>query len=559
MIKKLLTINKRYLLWGLSAILALILLVFTISTGMLPAKYLFLIGAVLVAVYAGLFFGQKKWSKGKFIAAALIEVLMIGVSVYGISVLHHATDMMDKITETVTETEAVSVCVMQDAAWQTVEETVDARFGVVDGQSEEAVYQVLTQLETENGTKLQVTEFADMFLAAEALRTGDIQVLVINEAYAGLIPEIEGYEWFATEVRVLENTVEEVQVEKPADSEAEDGSVPGTDTDGQGDSPTQPEGTASGDSGVDADNQTDAGANDESDKDSAATDATPAPPVMELMEPPEQVDWNALVNQEMLEVPEGTFVVYISGVDTWGTPKAKSRSDVNILAVVNTNTKQILLVSTPRDYYVPLSVSGGVKDKLTHAGIYGVESSMETLEMLYGVDIQYYVKLNFTGFVGIVDALGGIDVYSDSTFTVGDAFSFTEGVNHMSGIEALAFARERYSFASGDRARGTHQMAVIRAVLDKATSSAILYNYADVMNSVSGCFTTNMSQEKIASLVRMQLNDMATWSITAISVDGTGASKTTYTVPQKKAYVMIPDETTVQIAKEQIAAVLEGK
>ncbi len=558
MIKKLLTTNKRYLLWGLSAILALSLLGFTISTGMLPTKYLLLISAVLVAVYTGLLFAQKKWSVGRFIIAALLEVLLIGISVYGMSVLHHATDMMDKITETVTETEAVSVCVMQDAAWQTLEETVDARFGIVNGQSEEAVYQVLARLETETGTKLQITEFVDMFSAADALRAGEIQVLVMNEAYAGLIPEIEGYEWFAMEVRVLANTVEEVQVEKPVNSDsANDSGHDGTD--GQGGNDTQPGGSLADDTTANDDNQTDADVTDEAGKDSVATDATPAPPVMELMEPPEQVDWNALVNQEMLEVPEGTFVVYISGVDTWGTPKAKSRSDVNILAVVNTNTKQILLVSTPRDYYVPLSVSGGVKDKLTHAGIYGVESSMDTLEMLYGVDIQYYIKLNFTGFVGIVDALGGIDVYSDSTFTVGDAFSFTEGVNHMSGIEALAFARERYSFASGDRARGTHQMAVIRAVLDKATSSAILYNYADVMNSVSGCFTTNMSQTKIASLVRMQLNDMATWSISSISVDGTGASKTTYTVPYKTAYVMIPDETTVQSAKEKIAAVLAGE
>lgn len=175
------------------------------------------------------------------------------------------------------------------------------------------------------------------------------------------------------------------------------------------------------------------------------------------------------------------------------------------------------------------------------------------------MDIQYYVKMNFTGFVGIVDALGGVDVYSDSAFTVGDAFSYTEGINHMSGIEALAFARERYSFAGGDRARGTHQMAVIRAVMDKCTSASILYNYVDLMNSVSGCFTTNMSQDKIASLVRMQLDDMAQWSISSISVDGTGDSKTTYTVPSKKAYVMIPDEATVQAAKEQITAVLAGE
>ena len=557
--KKRLTTNKRYLLWGLSVILVLCLLVFTISTGMLPVKYLLILTIVFMAIYTGLFFLQKMWSVVKFCVAALIEVLLIVISVYGMSVLYHATDMMDKITETVTETEAISVYVLQAATWQTVAETVEADFGVVTGQSEEAVNQVLTRLAVETGTELHITGYADMFAAADALRSGAIQVLVMNEAYAGLIPEIEEYEWFATEVRVLENSVEEVQVEKPVDSDAGNNSQNGVtvpDFGVTGDSDAGPTGTTG--TGVQSGEENGAGA-DNDNTSGGAPQPTPTPPVMELMEPPEQVDWNALVNQEMLEVPEGTFVVYISGVDTWGTPKAKSRSDVNILAVVNTNTKQILLVSTPRDYYVPLSVSGGVKDKLTHAGIYGVESSMETLEMLYGVDIQYYMKLNFTGFVGIVDALGGIDVYSDSTFTVGDAFSFTEGVNHMSGIEALAFARERYSFASGDRARGTHQMAVIRAVLDKATSSAILYNYADVMNSVSGCFTTNMSQEKIASLVRMQLNDMAQWSITSISVDGTGASKTTYTVPGKTAYVMIPDEATVQTAKDKIAAVLAGE
>lgn len=280
---------------------------------------------------------------------------------------------------------------------------------------------------------------------------------------------------------------------------------------------------------------------------------------MELMETPEQVDWEALVNQRLLTAPDGTFIVYISGADTWGRASTKSRSDVNILAVGNTSTKKLLLVSTPRDYYVPLANSRGVKDKLTHAGIYGIDNSVGTLEMLYGVDIQYYVKMNFTGFVGIVDAIGGVDVYSDSDFTVGEGLTYVQGMNHMNGIQALAFARERHSFAGGDRARGTHQMEVIKAVLSQAMSPSILYNYADVMNSVSGCFTTDMPQDKIASLVRMQLNDMAGWSISAISVDGSGASKTTFSVPGKRAYVMIPDENTVQAARDAIAAVLSGQ
>ncbi|MGN0432265.1 MAG: LCP family protein [Lachnospiraceae bacterium] len=550
--KKLLTEKKRYLLWGASALLTVGLLLFAMSTTMIPVKYLMLAVLLLSVIYCGLWYMQKRAGKIRLFIAAFAEILMIVVSIYGMSVLYHATDMINEITETVMETETVSAYVRQEAEWQTLKEAASATFGVVNGQSEEAVHQVLCRVAEESGgVIIKPTGYIDMFVAADALRAGEIQVLVINEAYAGLIPEIEGYEWFATEVRILESSVEEVSVEKPAVSNTENGNVGNT---------TVPVTTPEGEQNEGSESP--GGSSDVTNNNGVSSDkpeTTPNPPVMGLMEPPEQVDWNALVNQEMLEVPEGTFIVYISGVDTWGTPKAKSRSDVNILAVVNTNTKKILLVSTPRDYYVPLSVSGGVKDKLTHAGIYGVESSVETLEMLYGVDIQYYVKMNFTGFVGIIDALGGVDVYSDSTFTVGDAFSYTEGINHMSGIEALAFARERHSFASGDRARGTHQMAVIRAVMDKCTSASILYNYADVMNSVSGCFTTNMSQEKIASLVRMQLNDMAQWSITSISVDGTGASKTTYTVPGKTAYVMIPDEATVQAAKEQISAVLAGE
>ena len=145
--------------------------------------------------------------------------------------------------------------------------------------------------------------------------------------------------------------------------------------------------------------------------------------------------------------------IYISGSDTReSTLPSRSRSDVNILASINTQTHQVLLISTPRDYYVPLSISNGVPDKLTHAGIYGVQVSMDTLSMLYEVPIDYYFRVNFNGFVDIIDALGGIDVYSDYTFDSGNVsgYHFNEGWNSVNGEEALAFCRERYAFASGD-------------------------------------------------------------------------------------------------------------
>lgn len=541
--------NIRYLLWLISLITAVIFWIFTVSSSLVPGKYLALLGLLLIVLYAILFAVQRKRKKIGFLIAAIVEVLLMALFVYGISFLRHTEHLLGQITEQTTETEEIAVYVLQDSPITEISEAMSYTWGIAEGQTREAVDQVLQSILLQQEEDIEIQSYADMFDTADALKSGEVQVIALNSAFAGLISEVDGYEWFEADVRILETFTLEVLVDV-------DGAAPATEANSDHET-----GATSETGGSEQQEMSKAleETSSETDQNTAETSENTQPVQVqpELMEPPEQVDWNALVNQEMLEVPEGTFVVYISGIDTWGSVGKKSRSDVNILAVVNTVTKKVLLVSTPRDYYVPLSISGGVRDKLTHAGIYGINTSMETLELLYGVDISYYVRMNFTGFVGMIDALGGVDVYSDSAFSVGDAFSYTEGINHMSGIEALAFSRERYTFAGGDRARGTHQMEVIKAVLQKCASSSILYNYSDVMNSMSGCFSTNMPQDKIASLVRMQLNDMAQWEITSMSVDGTGASRTTYTVPSKKAYVMIPDENTVQAAKESIAAVLQ--
>ena len=264
---------------------------------------------------------------------------------------------------------------------------------------------------------------------------------------------------------------------------------------------------------------------------------------------------------EILESPEEmyvdpSFVVYISGIDSRSGLIAKSRSDVNILAVVNPDTRQVLLVSTPRDYYVPLPISQGVPDKLTHAGIYGVDVSIGTLEMLYQTNIDYYFRVNFSGFEKIIDSLGGITVYSDYSFSSG-SYKFREGENQLSGAQALNFARERYAFAEGDRQRGRNQMAVIKGVINKAMSPAILTNYTALMDSVSGSFETSMPYDKIADLVRNQLEEGGIWNVVSISVDGTGATKRPYSMGSN-AYVMIPDQDTVDAAIEKINKVRNG-
>ena len=232
-----------------------------------------------------------------------------------------------------------------------------------------------------------------------------------------------------------------------------------------------------------------------------------------------------VVGPEAQAIVSEPFVVYLSGVDTRGELTENARSDVNILAVVNPVTKRVALINTPRDYYVDLAGTDS-KDKLTHAGLYGVETSMATLGGLYGVDVEYYIRINFAGFMEIVDAMGGIDVYSDYTFTsVGspgyyNPTDFVEGWNHLDGAAALAFARERHAFATGDIQRGINQMKVIQAMLDKLRSPALLTSYTRLMAAVSDCFVTSLSSEQIAALVRMQLTDFAEWSIESYSVTG---------------------------------------
>lgn len=257
--------------------------------------------------------------------------------------------------------------------------------------------------------------------------------------------------------------------------------------------------------------------------------------------------------QDAGQTDGSVITVLISGSDTRRERiDRRGRSDVNIIARVNRETHEILLVSTPRDYYVPLDLKDNPYDKLTHAGIYGMDVLQGTLENLYDIQIDYYVRINFTGFIGVIDALGGIDVYSDYDFTARN-FEYHQGINHLNGEQALAFARERHAFAAGDRQRGKHQMEVIRAVLNKAMSPSILSGYMDIMESVEGSMDTNVPYVLIAEVVREQLSENAAWNVETYSVDGTGTRAMTYSMPQQ-LYVMIPDETTVQEAKDKLAA-----
>ena len=268
---------------------------------------------------------------------------------------------------------------------------------------------------------------------------------------------------------------------------------------------------------------------------------------------------------EANQITKEPFVVYLSGVDNRGELTEKARSDVNILAVVNPTTKQVALINTPRDYYVDLAGTNS-KDKLTHAGLYGVETSMATLGNLYGINVDHYIRINFAGFISIIDAVGGVDVYSDQAFTsVGspgyyDPTTFAEGWNHLDGKSALAFARERHAFASGDIQRGINQMKVINAMVEKLKSPTVLMSFSKLMDAVSDCFVTSLSQDQISALVRMQLASLSNWNIQSYTVTGTsGKSSQCYSAKGQSLYVMKPDEDSVNQAKALIASVLGGE
>lgn len=257
------------------------------------------------------------------------------------------------------------------------------------------------------------------------------------------------------------------------------------------------------------------------------------------------------------------FTVYIRGLDSRDESYESGNSDVNIIATVNPVTKQVLLTSVPRDYYVALYGNSNKMDKLTHSGAYGLDCSIETLESLLDVQIDYYVIVNFDSVVNIVNALGGVDVESQYEFDTSPSdrtsisYHIEEGINTLEGEAALTFARERYMLPEGDKDRGKNQEALIAAIIKKLESPAILQNYTAVLDAITSNVHMDIPTDMITSFIQMQLSDMSEWHVSTISLDGSGAYKTTYSYPTQELYVMLPYEDTIDDAIEQIDNVID--
>ena len=252
-----------------------------------------------------------------------------------------------------------------------------------------------------------------------------------------------------------------------------------------------------------------------------------------------------------VDITKDTFSIYVSGIDTYGAVSSVSRSDVNMVITVNPETNKILITSIPRDYYVPLAGKDG-KDKLTHAGIYGVETSVKTIENLLDTKINYYIKVNFTSLIKVVDALGGVKVYSKYNFTSMDGYTYKQGYNNVNGEKALSFVRERKAFNGGDRVRVENQAAMIKALVEKATSPSIITKYNSLLKTLEKLFVTNLNMEDITEFIKKQIDDMKSWEVESQSLNGKDDYQYTYSYKGQKLYVMTPDNETVINAHNKI-------
>ena len=259
---------------------------------------------------------------------------------------------------------------------------------------------------------------------------------------------------------------------------------------------------------------------------------------------------------EEVNITEESFNIFISGIDTYGSISSVARSDVNMVITVNPNTHKLLITSIPRDYYVTLA-GKNAKDKLTHAGIYGIETSVGTIENLLDIKINYYIKVNFTSLLDIVEALGGVNVYSEYSFTSKDGYYYQKGYNNVDGKKALSFVRERGAFTEGDRVRVKNQAAMIEALINKAISPSIIVKYTSLLNALDGSFVTNIPTKDITDFIKKQIDEMPEWEFENISLDGSNGYDYTYSYGGTKLYVMIPDNETVINATNKINEVLK--
>jgi LCP family protein required for cell wall assembly len=483
--------------------------------GMFPTWMLSILAGVLIILLLVstllLISGKKENLARNFrrFTGIILAVVMTVTSVYIGNMFGTVDNTIENIT--VTETTApveeqedvaavMNVYVLNSSTAESLADCKDLKFGVIGNNDGPASFAAVTKLKAELNPQLKVTDYKNFNLLGIDFYHGDIQVAIINDTNLKLLKETQLFANWADYTKLIA----EIKISTPELATAE-----ANNPYGNYDKPVEIK---------------------------PATSAV-----------------------ENIEVEP--FIIYISGSDSREEYFTTERSDVNILMVVNPQTKQILLINTPRDYYIPNPrSSAGTEDKLTHLGLYGVDCSITGLENLYDCDINYYVQINFTGMEKLVDDIGGVTIDNPQSFTAEDTYWYDEGVITLNGAEALAYARERHAFAEGYNMRGQNQMRLITAMFKKVTSSpTLIMNYKTILEDLEGYILTNMEADEIDTLVRMQLEDFPEWNIQSYAVTGWGGMDTTYSAPWEELYVTYPYYSTVIQGQDLIDRVLDDE
>ena len=473
-------------LW-IQLILTVIFIIVLFQMEMIPVKIIVAAAVILFVIWIVLRLIKSKTKKKKvlqIIISVISIILCIALavtSVLGFVYYRNTVKTLNVNTQVTYETNAISVIVMKDSAYEKVEDLDGKNIGVNPNEDQDNIANTVTNLkESISAEYAEAESFEEL---SDMLYEGTVDAIVVNEIYRPML-EVD-HENFEYETRVIYQC--EYQTEK-----------------------------------------------------NIATDSL-----------------------KETNIKDGIFTVYISGIDTYGKVSTKSRSDVNMMLVVNANTKEILMVSIPRDYYVKLGTIGQM-DKLTHAGRFGIDESVATLSNLYNTDINYYYRINFSSLISIVDVLGGIDINSDKAFVPwGDKeLKIQKGMNHMDGRMALAYARERKTYQSGDNHRVQNQQDVLEAIIGKVFSLNTLMNYDSFLKTLEGTFETNMSTDEIMAFMRMLLNDasqLGDWHIERVSATGSNARSITYSMPGRSLYVMKPNADSVADITDLIHRMQSGE
>lgn len=461
----------------------------------LPITYLLPVLLIIVVLSLILFIFSYYKSRSAFLKSFVSFLVVVLTIVYGAGnyYIYKTDELFARIDDLETKvTNTISLRVMKDSTIKDAEGIQNKTVGICSSQDKEGTEKMMNSL-SQAGiryTKVEFDSFTDM---TGALYDHEIDAMILNDAYLGLVHDVEPYTFVTTETK----SIDEVIYYTERTTKIKDSS-------------------------------------------------------------------------DQVNVTQEPFTVLISGNDTYGSLSENSRSDVNMLVTVNPKTGIILMTSIPRDYYLevdcPVSsaCAEGQMDKLTHSGLHGIETTEATLEKALGININYTVRVNFSSLVNLVDALGGVNVTVDEGLAVKTFYAnetlegVKEGINHLDGERALAFARERHAYVDGDAQRVRNQQIVLRAIISKITSPSILLNYGKFIDAVGGAFETDMPAAQIKDLMRYQLATNTKWTFESYSLRGTDSTEYCAELGTA-AYVTIPDEYSIEIAKEKLQAVLDGE